>query len=376
MKEIYFDNSATTKISAKALEKYKIISETLYANPASLHKAGFNAEKEVDIARKTVMKAFGAKNEKEVIFTSGGTESDNIAILGSVLARHREGKHIVTSKTEHHAVLDCFKFLESRGYEVTYLNVDKTGIIDIEQLKTSVRDDTILISIMTMNNETGIVQPINQIKELAKNATLHTDAVQAFGKLDLTKINADLISVSAHKIHGPKGVGALYIKSGTKIKNTVFGGGQEWNLRSGTLNVPGICAFGCAVEELMAEFENNNNKFTELYDYFVKRLTEIEDVVFNSYIKGNIINVSFVGIRGEVLLHYLEEKNIYISTGSACNAKSTKISYVLDAMNIDKNVAEGAVRISLSKYNSVDEIDCVVEEIKKGVELLRKFKRR
>lgn len=376
MNEIYLDNSATTKISENALKKYISCSEKFYANPSSLHKAGFNAEKEVEVARKVLMKALGAKEDKEIIFTSGGTECDNIAILGTVLARSREGKHLITSKTEHHAVLDCFKFLETQGYEVTYLSVDNSGVIVLEELKASVRDDTILVSIMTMNNETGTVQPINEIKKHIKNATLHTDAVQAFGKLDLSSLEADLISVSAHKVHGPKGVGALYIKKGTKIKNTVYGGGQEWNMRSGTLNVPGICAFGTAVDELLTNFDENNNYLCHLYDYFINKLSDIEDVVINSSHRGNIINVSFVGIRGEVLLHYLEDKNIYISTGSACNAKSTKISYVLDAMNIDKNVAEGAVRISLSKYNTTEEIDYAVEEIKKGVQFLRKFKRR
>lgn len=376
MKEIYFDNSATTKISEDALNKYIEISKLQYANPSSLHKAGFLAEKEVENARKILLKAFGTKNEKEIIFTSGGTESDNIAIFGTVLARSREGKHIITSKTEHHAVLDCFTFLENRGYDVTYLDVDKQGVISIEQLKNAVRDDTVLISIMAMNNETGAVQPISKVKEYAKNATVHTDAVQAFGKMDLSQLNADLISVSAHKIHGPKGVGALYIKSGTKIKNTVFGGGQEWNLRSGTLNVPGICAFGSAVEELLENFDADNKIYQDLYEYFINRIKEIDDVVINSSHKGNIINVSFKGIRGEVLLHYLEEKNIFISTGSACNAKSTKISYVLDAMNIDKITAEGAVRISFSKDNTFEEIDIAVNEIKNGVAFLRKFKRR
>lgn len=376
MKEIYFDNSATTKISENALNKYIEISKMQYGNPSSLHKAGFLAEKEVENARKILMKAFGTKNEKEIIFTSGGTESDNIAILGTVLARSREGRHIITSVTEHHAVLDCFTFLEGKGYDVTYLDVDRQGIINLDQLKNAIRDDTILISIMTMNNETGTIQPINEVKKYAKNATVHTDAVQAFGKLDLSQSNADLISVSAHKIHGPKGVGALYIKSGTKIKNTIFGGGQEWNLRSGTLNVPGICAFGCAVEELLENYETDNKKYLDLYEYFVSKLTEIDDVVINSAHKGNILNTSFKGIRGEVLLHYLEEKSIFISTGSACNAKSTKISYVLDAMNIDKTTAEGAVRISFSKDNTFEEIDIAVNEIKNGVEFLRKFKRR
>ena len=376
MNEIYFDNSATTKISEIALNKYIETSNLFYANPASLHKAGFLAEKEVDKARKILMKALGGKNEKEIIFTSGGTESDNLAILGTAMARSKSGKHLITSKIEHHAVLDCFKYLETQGFEVTYIDVDEKGIINFEQLKNAVRDDTILISVMTVNNEVGSIQPINSLRSIAKNATIHTDAVQAFGKIDLSSLDVDLISVSAHKVHGPKGVGALYIKSGTKIKNTVFGGGQEWNMRSGTLNVPAICAFGVAVNDIITNFDNYNQYINDLGQYFISELLKIEDVQINSVNLGNIINVSFKDIRGEVLLHYLEEKNIYISTGSACNAKSTKISYVLEAMNVPRNYAEGAVRISLSRYNTKEEIDIAINEIKNGVMFLRKFKRR
>ncbi len=376
MKEIYLDNSATTRISVEALNEYTECSLNYYANPSSLHKSGFLAEKQVEKARKLIMKALGAKNEKEVIFTSGGTEGDNLAIFGTVNAKNKIGKHIITSKIEHHAVLDCFKYLETQGYEVTYIAVDKLGRIDLKQLENAVRDDTILISIMTVNNEVGTIQPINEIRKIAKNATIHTDAVQAFGKIDLSQIDADLITVSAHKVHGPKGIGALYVKSGTKIKNVIFGGGQEWNLRSGTLNVPAISSFGVAVSQLIDEFEENNNYINELQNYLITRLNEIDDIIINSKDKGNIVNVSFNGIRGEVLLHYLEDKNIYVSTGSACNAKSTKISYVLEAMNIDRAYAEGAVRISLSKYNTKEEIDIAIEEIKSGVAFLRKFKRR
>ena len=370
------DNSATTKISDEALKEYTDCSIDFYANPSALHKAGFSAEKQVEKARKIIMKAFGAKNEKEIIFTSGGTEGDNLAIFGTVNAKCKIGKHLITSKIEHHAVLDCFKYLETQGYEVTYIDVDSYGYIDVEQLEKAVREDTILISIMTVNNEVGSVQPVNEIRKIAKNATIHTDAVQAFGKIDLSKIDADLITVSAHKAHGPKGIGALYVKNGTKIKNTVFGGGQEFGLRSGTLNVPAISSFGVAVNQLLEKFDENNSYINELQSYLIERLNEIEDIKINTKDKGNIVNVSFNGIRGEVLLHYLEDKNIYVSTGSACNAKSTKISYVLEAMNIDRCYAEGAVRISLSKDNNKEEIDILIDEIKSGVAFLRKFKRR
>lgn len=376
MKEIYFDNSATTKISEEALKEYTACSIDYYANPSALHKAGFSAEKQVEKARKIIMKAFGAKSEKEIIFTSGGTEGDNIAIFGAVSAKSKLGKHIITSKIEHHAVLDCFKYLETQGFEVTYIDVDSSGYIDLKQIENSVREDTILISIMTVNNEVGSIQPINEIRKKAKNATIHTDAVQAFGKIDLSKIDADLITVSAHKAHGPKGIGALYIKNGTKFKTTVFGGGQEFGIRSGTLNVPAISSFGVAVNQLLENFDDNNKYINELQKYLIERLNEIDGIKINSVDHGNIVNVSFCGIRGEVLLHYLEDKNIYVSTGSACNAKSTKISYVLEAMNIDRKYAEGAIRISLSKFNTKEEIDIVINEIKTGVTFLRKFKRR
>lgn len=376
MKEIYFDNSATTKISEEALKEYTACSIDYYANPSALHKAGFSAEKQVEKARKIIMKAFGAKSEKEVIFTSGGTEGDNIAIFGAVSAKSKLGKHIITSKIEHHAVLDCFKYLETQGFEVTYIDVDSSGYVDLKQIENAVREDTILISIMTVNNEVGSIQPINEIRKIAKNATIHTDAVQAFGKIDLSKIDADLITVSAHKAHGPKGIGALYIKNGTKFKTTVFGGGQEFGIRSGTLNVPAISSFGVAVSQLLENFYDNNKYINELQKYLIERLNEIDDIKINSVDHGNIVNASFCGIRGEVLLHYLEDKNIYVSTGSACNAKSTKISYVLEAMNIDRKYAEGAIRISLSKFNTKEEIDIVINEIKTGVTFLRKFKRR
>lgn len=377
MNGIYLDNSATTKILDSALDEYIKVSNDYYENPSSLHSAGYEAEKIITRARKIVGKSLGAKNDSEIIFTSGGTESDNIAILGVARALNKQGKHIITSKIEHHAVLDCCKYLESIGYDVTYLDVNSDGVIDMNQLASCVRDDTILISIMCVNNEVGAIQPINEIRKYAKNAVIHTDAVQAYSKIDLSTIDADLISVSAHKIFGPKGTGALYIKKGTKIKNISFGGGQEFEIRSGTLNTPAIASFSKAVEFIQDNFQQNNKKLNELSVYFKEKLSEnIDNIKFNGNQDGGIINVSFTGIRGEVLLHYLEGKNIFVSTGSACNAKSTKISYVLESMNIPRDIAEGAIRISLSVFNTFDEIDYAVKSIAEGVEFLRKFKRR
>lgn len=376
MQDIYFDNSATTKILEQSLNIYTEASENLYANPSSLHSAGLKAERRVEEARKIISGTFDAGND-EIYFTSGGTEGDNIAILGSALARRKDGNHIITSRIEHHAVLDCFKFLEEMGFSVTYIDVDKKGVIDIDQLENSVTDKTILISVMTVNNETGVLQPINAIRKIAKNATIHTDAIQAYGKVDLRQIDADLISVSSHKVYGPKGIGALYVKKGTKIKNTVFGGGQEKNLRSGTLNTPAILAFANSVEYMSDNFNLFVNHNKKMSDYMKSELIKkVNDISFNGDSDLGILNVSFKGIRGEVLLHYLESKGIYISTGSACNSKSTRTSYVIDAMGVSREYAEGAVRFSFGMYNTEDEIDIAVKEIANGVEFLRKYKRR
>ncbi len=376
LSRIYFDNSATTKIYPEALKEYVVASENCFENPSSLHSGGLAAEKSLDAARKIIADSFYASPE-EIVFTSGGTESDNIAILGAAFARERIGKHLITSKIEHHAVLNTFEFLESRGFEVTYIDADKNGIIDLNQLENSVRDDTTLISIMLMNNETGTVQPVEKIRSISKNAYIHTDAVQAYGKIDLKTLDVDMISVSSHKIHGPKGVGALYIKRGTKINNVIFGGGQEYNLRSGTQNTPAIIAFAKAVEIMIHNKTKDMNQINSIVEYFKNELSDnIPDIVFNGQTSSNIVNVSFKGIRGEVLMHFLAEKGIYVSTGSACNSKSTKISYVLDAMKIDREIAEGAVRFSFSYDNTFEEINFAIEQIKNGVEFLRRFRRR
>ena len=374
---VYFDNSATTKPYDEVLEEYNRISKEVYFNPAALYKAGVWAERETEEARKKVFNLIGNKKGK-LIFTSGGTESDNIAILGAVNAAKNKGNHIITTKIEHKAVLNTFEYLEKNGFNVSYIGVDKNGVIDLDELKSSITDKTIFISVMLVNNETGVLQPVNEVKKIAGDILVHTDAVQAFGKVSLKDVNADLISVSSHKIHGPKGVGALYIADGVKIHSVVFGGGQEYNLRSGTLNVPGIVGFGKAAEIVYNNFEKNVSYLKELREYFI---AELKNAVEDVYINGdessvNIISAAFSGVRGEVLLHALEENEIYVSTGSACNAKNTKISYVLDAMKVKQNLAEGTVRISLSVMNTKEEIDEAIQKISQSVSFLKKFKRR
>ncbi|MBQ2897491.1 MAG: cysteine desulfurase [Clostridia bacterium] len=373
---MYFDNCATTRPYDEVQD---IVLQTMscnYANPSALHSAGIASERLINEARKKIASTLHC-NADELIFTSGGTESDNIAILGVTNSYSKKGKHIITSAIEHHAVLDCFKYLETIGFEVTYVGVDKNGIIDFEELKNSVRDDTILISIMLCNNETGVFQPVEKIRSVSKNAIIHTDAVQAYGKYDFSGLDVDLISVSGHKIHAPKGIGALVVKNKVKLSNVSFGGGQEAGIRSGTYNTEGILGFGKAAEITYNDLQKSISYLNNLCSYFKDLiLSKIPDVKFNGQDSVNVVSVAFSGVRGEVLLHTLEEKGIYVSTGSACNSKSTKISYVLKAMGIEHSVAESSVRISFSTFNTKEEIDYAVEVIAESVAFLRKFTRR
>ena len=376
MNTIYFDNSATTKPFDEVIEIVANTMKNNYENPSALHTGAISVERLINGAREDIAKTLNCK-PGELIFTSGGTEADNLAILGVANAYSRKGKHIITTTIEHHAVLDCFKHLESNGFEVTYLNVGSNGVIDFEQLKNAVRDDTILISVMLANNETGTFQPVEKIRSVAKNAIIHTDAVQAYGKYDFSDLDVDLISVSGHKIHGPKGVGALVVKNNTKLSQISFGGGQEKGIRSGTYNSEGILGFAKAAKITYDKLKENINYLKELCDYFKNNLSaSIPEVVFNGKDSVNVVSVSFPGIRGEVLLHTLEQKGIYVSTGSACNSKSTKISYVLKAMGIAPQIAEGTIRVSFSTLNTKQEIDKAIEEITESVKFLSKFTRR
>ena len=376
MNKIYFDNSATTKPFDEVIEIVSDCMKNNYENPSALHSGGVSVERLINAARADIAKTLCCKPE-ELIFTSGGTEADNLAILGAANAYSRKGKHIITSSIEHHAVLDCFKHLEQSGFEVTYLNVGKDGVIDFEQLKNSVRDDTILISVMLSNNETGTFQPVERIRSVAKNAIIHTDAVQAYGKYDFTDLDVDLISVSAHKIHGPKGIGALVVKNNTKLSKISFGGGQEKGIRSGTFNTEGILGFAKAATLTYNNLVNNIEYLKNLCEYFKHSLSaSYPNVAFNGINSINVVSVAFPKIRGEVLLHTLEQKNIYVSTGSACNSKSAKISYVLKAMGLTQEVAEGTIRVSFSTLNTKQEIDIAVKEIVDAVNFLNKFTRR
>lgn len=368
--EVYLDNAATTALTKDVLEEVKFVSEKIYGNPSSMHKLGVEAEKVVKSAREKIATSLSV-SPSEVFFTSGATESDNTAVFGSVYANSRKGNHIITSKIEHPAVLMCFDKLEREGFNVTYLDVDSDGIIDMEQLKSVINEKTIFISVMAVNNELGSIQPIRKIAKLKKkyDFILHTDAVQAYTKIPESFYNmADLISLSGHKIHALKGVGALVVKQGTKVNPLILGGGHESGFRSGTENVVGIASLGKAVEEKW-----DKERIAELREKLKSGIEENCDVKVNCYHDGesapHILSVTFNGIRGEVLMHALEARGIYVSTGSACHSNRFGESHVLSAIGLSKNEIGGTIRFSLGKLNTEAEIDyaieCIAMEAKK-----------
>ena len=366
----YLDNSATTRVSKTAADKaYEIMTE-IYGNPSSLHLMGMNAEKELELARKRVSAALGATSE-ELFFTSGGTEANNTALFGAAYAKRRSGKRIVISSVEHSSVLEAAARLEQEGFEVVRIAPKIDGRIHPEDVAEAVNDDTILVSVMLVNNETGAVMPVKDIFEAARDKNdkiiCHTDAVQAFGKLDFSpkKLGADLLSVSAHKVHAPKGCGALYIKRRVRIIPRQFGGEQEKKIRPGTEALPLIAAFGAACAEF--DVEGNGERVAELNGYARQRLLEIGEVVINSPENAlpYVLNISAGRVRSETMLHFLEERGVFVSSGSAC-AKG-KPSHVLGAMGIDRDRADSALRISFSKLNTKADVDALCEGIAEGL---------
>lgn len=363
--EIYLDNAATTKPLESVIEITNQIMKENYGNPSSLHMMGINAEKIVRDAKKIIANKLNA-NENEVYFTSGATESNNTAIFGSVYANKRKGNHIITTEIEHPSVLECFSKLEKEGFDVTYLSVNKEGIIDIEELKNALTEKTIFVSIMAVNNELGSINPINEVVKLKNNYDfiLHTDAVQAFKKIpENIYCNADLISISGHKIHALKGVGALIVKKGVKINPLICGGGQQNNFRSGTENVIGIGSLLKAVEN-----KNDTKKLMELKTRLKEGL-ESDKIKINCYNNGNsaphILSATFVGKRGEVILHSLEAEGIYVSTGSACHSNKFGESHVLKAIGLPKDEIGATIRFSFGEFNTIEDIDKTIEIIKK-----------
>ena len=382
--EAYFDNSATTACLKSVADIVSRVMLEDYGNPSSMHRKGVEAEQYIRYAKEIIAKNLKI-SEKEILFTSGGTESDNLALIGTAMAYYRSGKHLVTTAIEHPAILQTMKYLESQGFEVTYLPVDGSGRVNPQDLKKVIRRDTILVSIMHTNNEIGSVQPIEEIGNLIKavnpQTIFHVDAVQGFGKAKILpkKMKIDLMSVSSHKIHGPKGVGFLYISDKVKLKPLIFGGGQQNGMRSGTENVPGIAGMGKAIEILYEHFNEDIERLYQLKDYFIQKVTAFEGVYLNG-LSGrdsapHIVSISVKGIRSEVLLHALEEKNIYVSAGSACSAHKKEASATLQAIGIDKGLLDSTIRFSFSVLTTQNEIDYTIKVMSDLLPFYRKYQR-
>lgn len=378
IREIYLDNSATTKPFDEVVQYIYEVSKNFYGNPSSLHTKGIEAEKLVKRARVQLADVLKV-DSKEICFTSGGTEANNLAIFGYLKANPRAGKHIITSEIEHPSVLEVFKQLSKEGYKVDYIPVDSMGIVSLDALKEVLDSDTALLSFIHTNNETGSIQPFEEINKLRKaicpNAALHIDAVQAFGKTAIypNSMNIDLLSFSSHKIHGPKGVGAIFIKKGIKVKPILLGGGQETTLRSGTENVPGLCGFGLAAEKIFANIEENYSQVSLLKEHFLLKIKEgFEDAIVNSPQNAlpYIINISFPNLKSEVLLHHLEQKNIFVSTGSACSSNKISHSHVLKAMGVSSKYIDGAIRFSLSPSNTISDMDETINALKEIIPII------
>ncbi|MGM9533613.1 MAG: cysteine desulfurase family protein [Intestinibacter sp.] len=376
--EIYLDNSATTKPYPEVVDKMVVALTNQYGNPSAIYKKGIEAEREIKEIRRNIARSLGAK-ETEIYFTSGGTECNNTIIRSVANLNKKTKKHIISTCIEHPSVLNTLKDLEEQGFEVTYLPVDSQGKISIDDLKNAIKDDTFLVSTMHVNNEIGAIQPIEEIgkylKTLKQKVYFHVDAVQSYAKIKFrpSKYNIDFMSVSGHKLHGPKGIGFMYVKENNRIKPLLTGGGQEIGVRSGTENVPGIYGLGKAVEILNQDLQGTIDKIRSLRELLKKEIVEtIDNVKINSPEDGvcHVLNVSFRGVKGEVLLHYLEQKEIYVSTGSACSSKK-KGSHVLNAIGLSAEEIEGAIRFSLSDLNTEEEIREVVKILKESVSDLR-----
>ena len=407
----YLDNSATTRCFDEVREYMSEIMDRYYGNPSSMHMVGVEAEKHIRYAT-DIFTGLLKADAKEIVYTSGGTESDNMALIGCARANQRAGKHIITTKIEHPAVLETCAYLEREGYEVTYLDVDESGCVRPEDLKAVLRDDTILVSVMYVNNEIGSLQPIGELGRIIKDrnpsALFHVDAVQGFGKVRINpkREKIDLLSMSGHKIHGPKGVGVLYVNGKAKIQPIVFGGGQQRGLRSGTENVPGIAGMAKAAQLLYSDFDDKIDRLYELKTYFVNELMKLDGVTVNGLpvtvdvpevsddvkngtgsIDGihektirmtapHIVSASIEGIRAEVLLHALEEKEIYVSSGSACASNKPAISETLKAIGVRRELLDSTIRFSMSVETTKEELDHTLEALKELLPALRRYTRR
>ena len=382
MRSIYLDNSASTKVYPDVAE---LMCKTMladYGNPSAKHIMGVEAEKYYRESREEIAETLKVK-AKEILFTSGGTESDNMALIGGSFAKVRQGKHIISSAIEHPAVYKTLEFLEKQGFEISILAVDEKGHISLEELEKTIREDTVMVSIMTVNNEMGAIEDIHAIGELIKkknpNCLFHTDAIQAYGKMILRpkKDFVDLLSVSGHKLHGPKGIGFLFIDERVKIDPILFGGGQQGGLRSGTLNIPGITGMGLAAKMVYQDFPEKIERLYQLKDYFIEELLKLPEVKVNSD-KGaasapQIVSASFYGVKAEVLLHALEDKGIYVSSGSACSSNHPGISGTLKAIGLGPKELDSTLRFSFSFLTEKRELTDTIEALKELLPVLRKF---
>lgn len=380
--EAYLDNSATTRVSDDVKDiMVKVMTED-YGNPSSLHMKGVEAERYIKQSREIIARTLKV-SEKEILFTSGGTESNNTALIGTAMANKRKGNHIITSMIEHASVSNPVKYLEKQGFRITWLPVDRQGRVNPDDVKEAICDDTILISVMYVNNEIGSIQPIDEIAQIIeqtkKDIIFHVDAIQAYGKFHIypKRQKIDLMSVSGHKIHGPKGTGFLYIKDKTKINPIIFGGGQEKGMRSGTENVPGIAGLGVACRNADKAIDDKIEKMYGLKDYFIQKISKIEGTQVNS-LNGHdsaphIVSVSFSGVRSEVLLHSLEDRQIYVSAGSACSSNKPAVSATLTGIGLDKELLDSTLRFSFSTDTTKEQLDYTVDVIDELLGKLRMY---
>ena len=383
--DVYFDNSASTKVSEKAIEIMLKTMRDDYANTSGKHIKGVEAESYVKDAADIIAKTLKVK-KGEIIFTSGGTESNNMALIGGAMSRKRYGEHIIISGIEHPAVYRPAEFLTEQGFELSVLPVNSEGQVDLELLKSTIRDDTVLVSVMYVNNEIGAIEPVEEISKIIKaenkDILFHVDAIQAYTKLRINPKSQgiDMLSASGHKFHGPKGVGFLYIDSNVKINPIIFGGGHQRGMRSGTLNTTGIAGMGVAAKEAYDNFDERINKISDLKYYLMDELEKTEGAILNTGRGENfapqVISVSFEDIRAEVLLHALEDRGIYVSSGSACSSNHPGISGTLKAIGVRENLLDATIRISLSELNNKEEADYFIKNLKELLPLLRKFVRK
>ena len=381
----YLDNSATTRCSERVKNVMLELLTSDYGNPSSMHRMGADAERRVREAREKIAGTLKT-DEKEIYFTSGGTEANNMAVIGAAMANRRAGNHIITTSIEHPSVSAPIGFLEEQGFRVTYLSVDSDGILSLEELKDAVCDETILISLMMVNNEIGAAEPVEEAIRIAReknpNVVVHVDAIQAYGKYRIypKRIGIDLLSVSGHKIHGPKGVGFLFIKEKTKIKPIIYGGGQQKGLRSGTENVPGAVGLGEAAAGIYEDFEQKIEGLYQIRERLTEGLLTMEGVFVNGK-KGrdaapHIVSVSVSGVRSEVLLHALEERGVYVSAGSACASNKPSVSPTLSAIGLKKSLLDSTVRFSFSVETTAEEIDYALSVLREEIPKLRKYMRK